>query len=330
MLTLRLNGVDLSRTVVRSAPSAMSELAAAGDRIMRSLPVPPHLATWAARTRAAIRPVMAPYLELCRVPRWRPDFITPVSSDGDFASGLEQMLATPPESMLAELRPRIESGELPERTALPGSGDPAALRRLRAAAEAFHAVAVAPYWTEIVASVHADRAARGLTLVDQGIDRVLHTLSPQLRWQASTLSYECPGGADMVITPGGRGVTLVPSYLVPTPNFVDVGTSPVILTYPISHRPDELSFTEPLGDLLGRTRAAVLAAVVGGRSTSEVAEVVGISAGSASQHASVLRSAGLITTHRTGSSVRHLVTPLGTDLLRHAVHDGRTRGSMKA
>ncbi|WP_433004011.1 ArsR/SmtB family transcription factor [Kribbella sp. CA-294648] len=328
MLTLRLNGVDLSRTVVRSAPSAMSELSAAGKRIMQSLPVPPHLAAWSARTRAAVRPVMAPYLELCRVPRWMPDFLTPVSSDSDFATALEQVLATPAETMLAELRPRIESGDLPDRTAR--LGDPAALRRLRAAAEAFHAVAVAPYWTDIVASVHADRAARGVTLVDQGIDRVLHTLSPQLRWQASTLSYECPGGADLVITPGGRGVTLVPSYLVPTPNFMDVGTSPVILTYPISHQPDELSFTEPLGDLLGRTRAAVLAAVVGGRSTSEVAAVVGISAGSASQHASVLRSAGLITTHRTGSSVRHLVTPLGSDLLSRGVHDGRTRGSMKA
>lgn len=330
MLTLRLNGSDLSRTVVRSAPSAMSELSAAGKRIMQSLPVPPHLATWSARTKAAVRPVMAPYLELCRVPRWLPDFLTPVSGDSDFATALEQVLATPAESMLAELRPRIESGELPARVARLGSGDPAALRRLRAAAEAFHAVAVAPYWTEIVASVHADRAARGLTLVDQGIDRVLHTLSPQLRWQASTLSYECPSGADIVITPAGRGVTLVPSYLVPTPNFMDVGTSPVILHYPISHQPDELTFTEPLGDLLGRTRAAVLAAVVGGRSTSEVAEVVGISAGSASQHTSVLRSAGLITTHRTGSSVRHLVTPLGSDLLSRGVHDGRTRGSMKA
>ncbi|NEA31230.1 winged helix-turn-helix domain-containing protein [Streptomyces sp. SID13031] len=316
MLTLRLNGVDLSHTSVRSKPSATMELAAAGKRITQSLPVPPHLATWAAATRAAIRPVMAPYLQLCGMPRWMPDFLTPTSSESDFATALEQMLATPPELLFAELRAPIESGALPARTADLAAGDPAALRRLGVAAEAFHAIAVGPYWAEMVTAVHADRAARGLTFVDQGIDRVLHTLSPQLRWQSSTLSYECPGGADIVITPAGRGVTLVPSYLVPVPNFVDVGTSPVILHYPIEKRPPELTFREPLSDLLGRTRAAVLSATTGGRSTSEVAEAVGISAGSASQHASVLRSAGLITTHRTGSSVRHLVTPLGTDLLQ--------------
>jgi DNA-binding transcriptional ArsR family regulator len=43
---------------------------------------------------------------------------------------------------------------------------------------------------------------------------------------------------------------------------------------------------------------------------------VGISLAAASQHASVLRDAGLITTHRQGSAVLHVLTPLGAELLR--------------
>jgi DNA-binding transcriptional ArsR family regulator len=42
---------------------------------------------------------------------------------------------------------------------------------------------------------------------------------------------------------------------------------------------------------------------------------VGISLAAASEHASVLRDAGLITTHRNGSSVLHVLTPLGAELL---------------
>jgi len=43
---------------------------------------------------------------------------------------------------------------------------------------------------------------------------------------------------------------------------------------------------------------------------------VGISLAAASQHASILRDAGLITTHRQGSGGLHILTPLGVELLR--------------
>ena len=42
----------------------------------------------------------------------------------------------------------------------------------------------------------------------------------------------------------------------------------------------------------------------------------GISLAAASQHASVLRDAGLITTQRQGRAVLHVLTPLGTELLK--------------
>jgi DNA-binding transcriptional ArsR family regulator len=49
--------------------------------------------------------------------------------------------------------------------------------------------------------------------------------------------------------------------------------------------------------------------------TGELARRADISAASASQHATVLRKAGLISTSRQGNTVRHTLSPLGAELL---------------
>ncbi|MFI9626317.1 winged helix-turn-helix domain-containing protein [Streptomyces sp. NPDC052042] len=73
---------------------------------------------------------------------------------------------------------------------------------------------------------------------------------------------------------------------------------------------------QPLGTLVGSTRAAVLQALTVSLTTSELARCVGVTPGSASQHASVLRRAGLVSTTRTHTSAIHTLTPLGAALLR--------------
>ncbi|WP_433388188.1 ArsR/SmtB family transcription factor [Micromonospora sp. KLBMP9576] len=318
MLTLHLNVADLSRTVIRPVPSVSLELAAAGQRLFPPT-VPGHLEGWRARTRAALRPVMRPYLDLCRVPWWLPDFLTPIGADPDVAAALDRVSTAPAATLRAELGPRVDAGDLPPRVGELAAGAPGARQRLRAAMEAFHAVAVAPYRAEIDAAVHADRANRGHTLTEAGIDRVLRDLSPYLHWSSSggayRLSYECAYGTRLDVAPTGRGVTLVPSYFLPQPCVLDDPAGPMILAYPVERKRRELTTSAPLADLLGRTRAAVLGAVAGGRSTTQVAHDVGVSAASVSQHTAVLRSAGLITTHRAGSAVRHAPTPLGEHLL---------------
>ncbi|GAA3679647.1 hypothetical protein GCM10022224_049850 [Nonomuraea antimicrobica] len=70
-----------------------------------------------------------------------------------------------------------------------------------------------------------------------------------------------------------------------------------------------------LAALLGPTRAAVLEAVAEGRGTGQIARHLGISPAGASQHATVLREAGLIATTRHRNAVRHTLTPLGALLL---------------
>ncbi|HEY3478815.1 MAG TPA: winged helix-turn-helix domain-containing protein, partial [Streptomyces sp.] len=94
---------------------------------------------------------------------------------------------------------------------------------------------------------------------------------------------------------------------------------PPVLVYSISHPRIDLD-AEPgpsLAALLGRTRARVLVTVAGARcNTSELAERTGTSLATASQHASVLRASGLITSSRSGKSQIHEVTPLGLGLIR--------------
>ncbi|MFD6683398.1 ArsR/SmtB family transcription factor [Micromonospora parva] len=326
MVTLHLSAADLSRTVLRSEPSVLLELGAAGQRVFQST-VPEHLVAWRARTRAALRPVMLPYLDLCRHKRWFPDFLTPPSFGGELGPALVEVAATPAAALTEQLRPRIEAGELPPRVGPLADGKPDAVRRLLGAMEAFHAVAVGAYWETIVAAVHADRAVRGRAIVDAGLDRVLRGLSPYLQFTPTgdtyELSYRCAFGGDVGLSPGGRGVTLVPSYFVPQPAVLDDPTGPLVLTYPIRPAQRELATGQSLAHLLGRSRAAVLGVVADGLSTSEVARAVGISLASASEHTSTLRRAGLVATHRAGSSVVHTLTPLGEHMLRAGRPDRR-------
>lgn len=75
---------------------------------------------------------------------------------------------------------------------------------------------------------------------------------------------------------------------------------------------------DALGGVLGGTRARCLATLVTPASTSEVATRLGIAPASVSEHLTMLRAAGLVSTARQGHSTVHRLTPLGHDLLRAA------------
>jgi len=134
--------------------------------------------------------------------------------------------------------------------------------------------------------------------------------------------------ADVDVPLNGRGIALVPSVFVgqiPSlhQNPSDPSSVPWLVLPPAGSRMEQRHlWGDPrprgaaLAALVGRNRAAVLSAVAHGCTTTELADRVGISLASASQHASVLRDAGLITTRRQGSAVLHVLTPLGAELLQ--------------
>jgi DNA-binding transcriptional ArsR family regulator len=132
-----------------------------------------------------------------------------------------------------------------------------------------------------------------------------------------------PAHRDQTIALGGRGLLLVPSYFCIThPVTLFDGSLPPVLVYPVTRAVQDVpSPARPgrgLAQLIGARRATVLDAISAGATTSEVARRTGVSLAGASEHATILRNAGLITSQRDRNRMVHTLTPLGRALLNHA------------
>lgn len=218
------------------------------------------------------------------------------------------------------------------------AADVAPGRTLAPLIDACHAAVVAPYWNHIQRHLALEVAARTQVIAASGIEALFRSLHPAVRWCSPALELPSHPGPTVDVHLHGRGIELVPSVFLSTiegPFWIaDDPSAPAVLFYPAVLRSAEGAkiFTADadsaasgdnggdgsLAELLGRTRAAALAAIAGGCTTSALARRVGISSAGASQHASVLRRSGLITTVRNGSSVVHDLTPLGRSLLAGA------------
>jgi DNA-binding transcriptional ArsR family regulator len=212
-------------------------------------------------------------------------------------------------------------------------GDRAARDRLTGALGDYHALAIEPYWPRIRALLDNERAARIDVMATHGLDAMLAGLAPLLNWTPPVLEVPGSFGVDRPGRPAvtevhlkGRGLILAPSVF----NGADPGfytpwnDDPALLIYPVPidaptalrlwRRTDEPG-ERALAGLLGTTRAAALRVIADGCTTTELAHRIGISPGGASQHATVLREAGLVVSHRHRNTVRHTLTGLGAGLL---------------
>ncbi|MER5553067.1 helix-turn-helix domain-containing protein [Streptomyces sp. NPDC002793] len=324
MLRIHVSGVDLSRVRMATRPDAMWETILSFHRL-RDRRGSTVFGKWRKESRARLNGE-ARLLSAVVPPRgYFPDFLTPSGGGTEpfgFDAGTEALRDTPTDriredlGLLAAASPltRRPSGALPEVLA-DGRTEP--LGRLISALRTYHRAAVEPYWPHVRASIEADRAVRGRALLDGGADELLATLPPMIRWRAPVLEADYP--VDRELRLDGRGLLLQPSYFCRgTPVVYRDPVLPPVLVYPVTH-PGAPAAAEPgpwLGRLVGHTRSAVLRAIGNGCTTSELARRTGVSLASASQHACVLREAGLVRTLRHGSSVLHTLTPLGAALIR--------------
>lgn len=192
-------------------------------------------------------------------------------------------------------------------------------------------VAVRPYWPSIQLHLEAQHAAAVRAQSRGGINELLSHLHPDLRWDPPVLEIGTPSPVprnpadDLRLD--GRGLILVGSVFCssPTAHWSPAVRTPVIVVYPtladvasaaqIWHgsRP---STHRALAALLGTTRATILCLIFDKPSTtSELAHITGTTPANASQHATILREAGLITTHRHHNTALHTLTHTGANLL---------------
>jgi predicted transcriptional regulator len=282
---------------------------------------------WVGQVKGRITPQMAALTAL--LPPCYPGVDLPmlIGEAPTLEAGIQALMTVPSENVLAEIEFIDRMTRLPAAAwAAAATGGPGRAQ-LADAARAAHRALVEPYWHRISGCLHAEHVARSRTLASGGPDGLLSSLQSQwLRWNPPVLEVLMPSQIDMHL--GGRGIALVPSVFVGmVPQLHRHPTDPTALPWlvlpPAEGRLAQASLWTgrrprgaALAALVGRNRAAVLRAVAGGCTTTELAGRVGISLASASQHASVLRDAGLITTHRQGSAVLHVLTPLGTELLQ--------------
>lgn len=333
MLRVHFNDADLARTRLCGASDPLWDIAISLHRFQTRHGRWAH-AEWHRTTRRRLREkglertLRRVLLPLYPRAAYFPDFLTPFQGSEGLDAGLEAVLAAPPS------RVRNEVAQLDRVVGAPSWAVRLAERAVREEfvqlLRAYHDVAVAPYEDQVHARIEAERAARCRDLMDGGVEGMLASLGPSMRWERPVLHAAYHPSVDRDLYLDGRGMLLVPSYfLLQKPiTFADPGLPPV-LVYPLAHEPAAPPLSDdpgaPLTALIGRARAAALCAIAHGATTGEIARAAGVSASSASRHATALRDAGLITSRRHGANTLHTLTPVGASVLRAAVRPGHQR-----
>ncbi|MEU4339193.1 winged helix-turn-helix domain-containing protein [Micromonospora lupini] len=330
MLKIHFSGEDILRTRVAPAADPVWELVLS-LHVLQGRNRDPLTSTWRRTvTRGLRQDVASEQLRLLfalNPPRgYFPDFLTPYASVGGFEAGLEAVRSTPIELLQRDLTLVAADNQLPASASALARGDVATLRHLADSMEQYRSLAIGPYWSRIQSAVAADRTRRARALLDGGVEGLLASLRPRMRWDSGVLEVrDYPHSRELHLD--GRGLLLVPSFFCAgTPVALLDPALPPVLVYPVD-RLGGLATTDgdalaassagrdSLAALLGRTRAAVLEASDDGCTTGEVARRLNISPAAASQHATVLRNAGLLVSHRDRNTVLHTLTPLGRAVL---------------
>jgi len=249
-----------------------------------------------------------------------PDFLNPSMAIHGLEHGLEAIRSTPKAILDRDLRQLARSQSLPGGAHHLAQGEPGALVKLTDTMRTCYDRTVTPYRRTIESAVARDRRTRTDALAAGGVEAMLASLRPMMHWSSGELRI--PTHRDQELHLNGRGLLLIPSYfcLLGPVTMLDPALPPVVV-YPVTKHPEPLlpsghAASRPLAALIGTTRAAVLEAIaIRPRTTTDLARHVGTSAATASEHATVLRQAGLITSHRDRNRMLHHATTLGLALL---------------
>ncbi len=320
MIRIHFTAADLGRVTFPAEPHPLWDTALAA-RALGDRAIPPIARRWRRHVGHRIRPSMRPLFKLIAPTGQFPDFLTPEVPGPGLEPAVEILMNTSTDVVRDELGPWLPAEpDLFMQGLL--SGRAGARRALGVAVRELHQYAAT---SELQRRYGADLAVRSRAVLHGGVDALLGSLHPDVEWFTPVLtSYGLTGGSTLDIHLNGRGLELYPSSLTAECLALDAPGRRPILVYPCADLPtDDLATPDALADLLGRTRAAVLRALSHSATTTQLSRRVGISLASTSDHTRVLRSAGLLTTHRTNGTALHSLTPTAHNLL-----SGATQGNL--
>ncbi|MGW6056694.1 winged helix-turn-helix domain-containing protein [Streptomyces sp. NPDC055189] len=333
-LRLHFTAADLARTRLADGPRPMLEL----DIALRLLQEGSHPTRFGAWRRESLRRLPSGtrrLLDLIPPTGWTVDFLDHATV-GSIDEALERVRATPAARIRKDMETWAGRGQqraVPTWAQSLGS-DRRLLMDLADTAAHAHQHVIAPYQEHIDALSGADQALRTRQAAHGGLQALLSGLNPRyIRWRPPVLELTMASGSEGDIHLAGRGLLLIPTVFGAVYPALDGTAEPQPwLTYPVGLRDTDLflpatdtaralsTIPDSLTALLGHTRAVVLWTIAHhpGCTTTELARRAGISPASASQHATVLRTAGLSHTTRHHNTALHTTTPAGTSLLNTA------------
>lgn len=330
-LRIHFTPQDLARTRLAEGPRPMLELDIA-LRLLQEESHPTRFGPWRRESLRRLSPRVRGLFDLIPPTGWTVDFLDHATADS-LDEALDRIRATPAARLRADMETWAERGgarRIPAWTRSLGS-DRRLLQELAHTAGHAYQQVIAPYQRQLDALSGADQTLRRRQLGHGGLDTLLSGLNPRhIRWRPPVLELTMASGADGDIPLLGRGLLLIPSVFGAVyPALNDEAEPQPWLTYPVGLRETDLclpptdtaralsTVPDSLAALLGHTRAVVLWTIARhpGCTTTELARRAGISPASASQHATVLRTAGLTTTTRHHNAALHAASPLGTGLL---------------
>lgn len=318
MLRFRFGMDDLARVQFAEPPS--TALIVLSAQLLRQ-PEPPLFLPWHRHAPQQLPQAARSLFDLCPPSGHIPDFLTPVAAGGALEAAYESILAVPTDRIWAELAHAHHDFEsAPSWVRGLAEGDTGARHVLIEALGAYYHVCLARFLPRLREQIRADLAHRGDLLVSRGLEHLLSTLHPAVRWRSPYL--ECRAGCcdiDIDIDLRSRGLRLWPTPFLTSHPRALIWEGVPTLAYP-PYRPildwdDTRTPGDPLAELIGQTRAEVLRTLIHQPSTSTIARLLHSSVPTASRHVTALRNAGLATTRRTGRSTQHSLTALGLRLL---------------
>ncbi|MFP3991829.1 winged helix-turn-helix domain-containing protein [Streptomyces sp. E11-3] len=321
MLQIEFTAEDVART--RFAVSPLWEVVAC-LRVLRGADEQGLHRRWVEQVRPRIAAAgldLTPLSRLVPMPTDSiPGFLVPppTTPQPSLAVELATLRATPYASLRTtsdRARPGVDAlREDPER----------GLGRLADTIGAFWEVALAPYWPRIRTLLEGDILYRATRFAEGGARRLFDDLDPQVGWDAGALRmvHRRARGERRL---DGQGLLLVPSAFIWPRIFSTVasGVGQPTLRYPPRSlgdlwQPRRTTAPEALAAVIGRSRALLLAELTAPAATKELARRTGLTPGGVSQQLTAMRSAGLVTAHRTGRLVLYARTSVAETLLTAA------------
>ncbi|MEO3861481.1 DUF5937 family protein [Acrocarpospora sp. B8E8] len=319
MHSLIFSAYDL--TSLRFAYSPLKEVVASVNVLRRPMDRALHL-PWFKEVRPLLAEIDLALLGdlVISCPGYIPDFLTPAPATPipDLTTELAMLRATPPSVVRDDLNLMVG----PRRKSVAALyADPVAeLDRLASAIETYWQVAFARHWPRMRNLLEGDLLYRVRRLADGGPALLFADLHKNVRWAENTLHVEGRSDSQSRVL-DGQGLLLIPSVFVWPKTFSrTLSPGQPTLTYPARGLATlwEKGFAPDPGALaavIGGARALILTELDSPLSTTELARRLPYSAGSISEHLSLLRAAGLVTAHRIGRSVLYARSAASESLL---------------